>query len=98
MYENSYRRTTKVAARSTIVIGIISILASVFGYLTVPVNSPDLIIFRNAKEAIGNDWLMTIGKIGVFISCIFSFPTLYNGFRPSFFQLFFQSTTFTDIQ
>lgn len=94
--KNDYRRIRKVAGRSSFVISTVTILACIFGYLTDPEDTPNMIIFRKAEGILSNDWAMTIAKIGVFIACVFSFPTMYAGFRMSFFQLVYKRMEFSN--
>ena len=95
---NDYRRIRKVAMRSTVLITIVIWLTCIFGYLTAPYDSPELIIYRSSKGVLNNDWMMIVGKIGVLIAVIFSYPTIYTGFRISMFQLILRRVEYSNTE
>lgn len=95
---NDKRRLNKLNMRSIILVTICLIFACVFGYLSVPVNTPELIIYREWQNVFSNDWIMIFGKFGVFVSVIFSYPTVWCSLRLSIFQLIFRSSSFSNLQ
>lgn len=73
--------TTKVALCSESLIFLVYMIIGIVGYLSVPQDTPKLIIFRNT--IFENDALMTVGKILFSISLITNFATNFNLIRIS---------------
>ncbi len=95
---NTSKRIKKVFKRSVILNSIIYILISISGFLTSPINSPDLIIYRRNNGVFKNDILMIIAKIGIAISLLLSIGPNYNSFRISFCGFFKGEESISNLQ
>jgi amino acid permease len=84
--KNSHnRRIQKVIKRSVILDIICYILVGICGYITCPINTPDLIIER---PKIGEtDFLMSIGRIMFFITLVVKLPSTFIAFRISLLSI-----------
>jgi hypothetical protein len=80
--KNNYnRRIQKVIKRSVLMNVIIYLIIGICGYITCPINTPDLILER---PKIGNtDHLMTIGRLFFLFTLIFKMPACYISLRIS---------------
>lgn len=87
---SSEKRINKVITRSIILDGTLYIIIGIVGYLTQPYNTPNFIIER---EKIGNDIIMTIGRVLTIFLILFKIPANYNALRISVFELFFGTKT-----
>jgi amino acid permease len=76
---NVQRRVYKVFRRSIILDACIYVTIGICGFLTVPIGTPDLIIYRENKFA--NDIPMIIGRLLIAINLILSSPANFNAFR-----------------
>jgi amino acid permease len=92
---NVMRRVHKVIISSIFVDTILFIIISISGYLTWPINTPSLIIERD-NIAGGMDVIMSIGKIAFITVLILKFPSVFNSFRISFFELVFGDSKITN--
>lgn len=88
LHNNTDRRTRKVAKRSIYLVAIFVLLSSICGYVSIPYKTPKLFIYRSADGVLNSDWVMVIGKLGVLICLVFSFPSAYIYWRLSFFNFF----------
>lgn len=78
--KNPIERRQKKVIRRAIYIDIISyLIIGASGYLTQPINTPDLIIERN--KLFNSDWLMTIGEICFIITLLAKISANYNALR-----------------
>jgi len=92
----SEKRIQKIFRRSIIIDAIFYVIVGVSGYLSMPLNTPDLIFQR--KRIFDNDIIMTIGRcLFVFVS-ITKMPAAYNSFRNSFSEFFIGKTEISDLQ
>jgi amino acid permease len=91
---NVNRRIQKVINRTILLDFLIFIIIIVCGFLTWPVNTPELIIERE-NIAGGKDIIMGIGKIAFIAVMIVKLPSCYNSFRISFYELIFKNTEIT---
>ena len=82
---NTSKRINKVFLRSIILDCSFYILVGVSGFLTIPINTPELIIYR--KSIYTNDMFMIIGRLLIAINLILCLPGNYNAFRLSFMEL-----------
>jgi amino acid permease len=73
------RRIQKVFARSVILDGTFYAIVGLTGYLTNPINTPDLIIER--YKLFKTDIIMTLGWIFFIFTLIMKIPANYNSFR-----------------
>ena len=95
---NTSKRIKKVFKRSVLLNSIIYILISISGFLTSPINSPDLIIYRRNNGVFKNDIIMIIAKIGIAISLLLSIGPNYNSFRISFCGFFKGEESISNLQ
>lgn len=68
------RRMGKVARRALSGVLLPYLMLSIFGYLSLLDNTPQLIIMRSAPNAISNDWLMVIARVLMTITLIIGVP------------------------
>ena len=85
--KNSPRRINKVFRRSVILDLFIYFLIYISSFLTSPLESEDLIIFR--KSIFKNDIFMNIAKISIIFELFFLIPSNFNSLRCSLFHLLF---------
>lgn len=90
--DNSKTRIRKVIKRSISVNTFLYLLVGITGYLTAPVLTPSIITER---ENIGDDILMSIGRIFIVIMLIAKIPASYNALRVSAFELFWENSEIT---
>ena len=86
---NISRRINKVFRRSILLDTFIYISVGVAGFFTMPIDTPQLIIYR--KSIYNNDFFMSLARAGIAISLILNTPPNYNSFRISFFEVFFKT-------
>jgi len=84
---NDDKVMTKVFSRSIILDLIIYFMIYIASFLTNPLKSDDLIIFR--ESIFNNDIFMNIAKIAIFLELFFLIPSNYNSFRCSLFHIIF---------
>lgn len=77
-----------------IVIALIMLSISIFGFLTSPVKQYELIIFRDALGS--SDWFMSIGKMIVCFSVMFDISINFSSMRLAFFELFLNTNKFSN--
>ena len=77
---NVNRRIQKVFIRSLLLDMVIYFIIGVCGYMTNPINTPDLIIERPKIDG-KSDYLMTIGRIFFLCTLLMKIPAIYNLFR-----------------
>lgn len=90
---NSPRRIKKVLRRSVILDGCFYLLIGILGYLTIPVDTPNLIITRKSID--DSDIVMTICRLLIAIMLICKIPVNYNSLRISIFNLIYGNTEVT---
>ena len=86
------RRQRKAFFRSTLLNVGFFLTIGICGYLTQPVNTPDLIINRSALKGSSNDIVMTVVRLLIFALIIVKCPVNYNSLRLSFFNIVFKTT------
>ena len=86
---NQIRRVNKVFQRSIFLIYIIYMFSGICGFLSVPLNCPDLIVYR--KTIFDNDFFMTAAKFGMIFTLSMGIPVNYNAFRMSIFELIWKT-------
>lgn len=84
---NNENIMNKVFRRSIILDLIIYFLIYIASFLTAPLKSEDLIIFR--ESIFDNDIFMNLAKISIFLELFFLIPSNYNSFRCSLFHILF---------
>ena len=77
----------KVFRRSIILDLVIYFLIYIASFLTSPLVSEDLIIFR--ESIFKNDIFMNLAKISIFLELFFLIPSNYNSFRCSLFHILY---------
>lgn len=85
--KNNPRRINKVFQRSIILDLLIYFLIYISSFLTTPLKSEDLIIFR--ESIFENDIFMNIAKISIIFELFFLIPSNFNSLRCSLFHLIF---------
>ena len=85
--KNNPRRINKVFQRSVILDLCIYFLIYISSFLTTPLKSEDLIIFR--ESIFENDIFMNIAKISIIFELFFLIPSNFNSLRCSLFHLIF---------
>lgn len=90
---NVFRRIEKVIRRSLILDTVLFLIVGILGYLTHPINTPDLIIDR--YKYFGSDWIMTFGKFVLVFGLLFKIPVSFNSFRISLVTLLFEDGELT---
>ncbi len=91
---NITRRVNKVFMRSIVLDILIYITVGICGYLTQPIDTPDLIIYR--EKYLKNDIAMDIARLGMAINLLLSTPANYNAFRLSVMEITWGSSDVTD--
>lgn len=77
-----------------IVVFIITLAISICGYLTAPLKTPGLILYR---EALGDtDYMMTIGKLLICFLVAGEFSVTFNSMRLSFFEIYNNGSSFSN--
>jgi sodium-coupled neutral amino acid transporter 11 len=82
---NVLRRIKKVFARSVILDGTFYAIVGLTGYLSNPIDTPDLIIER--YKLFKSDIIMTLGWIAFIFTLIMKIPANYNSFRVTLINL-----------
>jgi len=82
---NVIRRTNKVLTRSIYIVFAIYFFSAVCGFMSVPIFTPDLIVYR--KTIFKNDMFMSVAKLGMTFTLLMATPVNYNVFRMSIFKL-----------
>ena len=93
---NTERRIKKVYKISILLDFILYSIITISGFLTAPLNQPDLIIYRENNGVLSNDILMILAKFAIAISLTMSIAPNYNSFRISFIEFFFKTNEITD--
>lgn len=89
---NSERRMKKIIIVTLILAGLFYILIGTIGYLTEPINTPDIIIERT-KLGNGKDIIMNIGRILIVIMFYAKIPVAFNVLRISLLELIWGDVT-----
>lgn len=84
---NDDKLMNKVFRRSILLTLIIYFFTYIASFLTTPLKSEDLIIFRDS--IFDNDIFMNISKIAIILELFFLVPANFNSMRCSFFHLIF---------
>ena len=84
---NGLKRIQKVFRRSIILDTVVYLLIGLCGYLSVPDNTPEIII--NRISIFKNDIFMIIGRLGISITLMLTLPANYNALRLSFMEQVF---------
>lgn len=93
---NDKRRTRKVLWRSSVFNVFFYILVGVTGYLTQPINTPDIIVDRTKLDEPNNqDILMTTVRLLIVIMLLSKLPVIWNALRLSVINLIWNDTEIT---
>lgn len=87
---NTRRRVDKVFKRAITLDCVCYIIIGIAGYLTQPINTPDLIIER--RNIFSNDWVMIIGRMAVILTLFTKIAVNYNSLRVSTITLMGKDT------
>jgi amino acid permease len=93
---NVQRRIQKVFKRSLLLDAILYSVVGILGYLSMPINTPDLIVER--YKLFDSDLIMDIGRIATALTIIMKVPANYNSFRISVLEVFFNTTEISNKQ
>ena len=93
---NTTRRIKKVFRRSILLVVFLYVFIATSSFITSPLDSPDLILYRPNLKGFDPDYFILIAKIGIIFNLFFSTPANYAGFRISFFQLVFGNNKITN--
>jgi len=88
---NKLERIQKVYRRSIMFDYGIYLIASITGFLTEPINTHAIIIYRDTVPQGTQDFAMTIARLGMAIGLILSIPCNYNALRLSMLELCFKT-------
>lgn len=84
---NIIRRVEKVFLRSVITEGIVFIFLGTCGYLSVPLDTPPLIVYRTS--IFNSDWILSIGKVLLILTVLFSYAPNFICIKITIIDLFF---------
>jgi len=84
--KNSFQAKNKILKRSVISYTTIYFLFGTIGFLTCPINTPDVIILR--YKLFSSDWIINIGRGLIVLSILLKIPINYNSFKISVYSLF----------
>ncbi len=87
---NVTRRVNKVFQRSILLDLVLYVVVGICGYLTQPIDTPDLII--NREKLLKNDLAMIIARFLIAVNLILSTPANYNAFRLSVLEIFWKTS------
>ncbi len=85
-----HKRVTKVITTGALVQYFMYLILGVTGFLTVPINTPEIIIYRK-NLVFDNDTLMIIGQVFVIVVLLMVTPVKYHSFRTAVLHLFYES-------
>lgn len=89
--DRTKKRTDKVFQRAIMLDAFCYLVVGMTGYLSMPVNTPDLIIER--KSIFESDWIMTIGRISFILTLLMKIPANYNAFRVASLEVMNKSSS-----
>ena len=92
---NTTRRIKKVFRLSILLDICVYFTVAAASFLTTPINSPELILYRPNLKSFDPDYFILVAKIGIICNLFFSTPANYAGFRLSFFELVWGNTNIT---
>ena len=93
---NTTKRIKTVFWRSILLDVLVYIFIATASFLTSPINSPDLILYRKNLKDFDPDYFILIAKIGLLFNTFFNTPANYEVFRLSFFELVWGNSVITD--
>ena len=93
---NTTRRIKKVFKKSILLDISVYVLISTSSFITSPLDSPDLILYRPNLKSFDPDYFIFVAKIGIIFNLFFSTPANYAGLRLSFFELVWGNTNITN--
>lgn len=79
----------QILIKTTIFLLIIYLVIGLFGYITQPINTPDLIFKR--YSIYNKDTYMDLAKGFLIITIICKIPIFYNGLKVTYYQYFYKS-------
>ncbi len=72
---------------------LIFIVFGTIGYLSVPINTPDFMIFR--YKIYKSDWLIDIGRFLIMISYLMKLPIMFHVYLTSINSLIFDDPEYS---
>ena len=87
MMNRSVRRMSKAALRAVLIVLAGYFIISIFGYLSVPKDSPSIITQRKTPPGIHDDWVMVVARIIFGSTIIVAIPINSPPFRGSIAKL-----------
>ena len=95
--ENNTTRRIKNVFRGSILLDLLVYLfIAASSFITSPLESPDLILFRPNLKGFDPDYFILVAKVGIIFNLFFNTPANYAGFRLSFFELVWGNTNITN--
>ena len=95
---NTTRRIKKVFRRSILLDIIIYTCVAAASFITAPINSPELILYRENLKRFDPDYFIIIAKVGIIFNLFFSTPANYSGLRISLFELIWGNSNITNMK
>ena len=93
---NTTRRIKKVFWRSILLDILIYVIIASASFITSPIESPEIILYRPDLKSFQPDYFILVAKIGIVFNTFFSTPANYEVFRLSFFELVWGNTKITN--
>ena len=93
---NTERRIKKVYKLSILFDFMLYSIITISGFLTSPLNQPELIIYRENNGVFSNDIVMLLAQSAICLSLTMSIAPNYNSFRISFIEFFFKTNKITN--
>ncbi len=93
---NTEKRIKKVYKLSILFDFMLYSIITISGFLTSPLNQPELIIYRENNGVFSNDIVMLLAQSAICLSLTMSIAPNYNSFRISFIEFFFKKNKITD--
>jgi len=90
---NNYRTKNKILNYSIFSYTSIYVVVGILGFLSCPVDTPDLIIQR--QKIFGDDYVMDIAKVVVVVASVLKIPVNFNTFKLSLFNFIYGKTDVT---
>lgn len=95
LHNNVLRRMQKVVRRTVLFDIVLFLIIAVIGYLTWPINTPDLVIERE-KIRDGPDIPMSIGRLALVVTVMMKLPNNYTSLRITIFNVMWGNTEITN--
>ena len=90
LINRSVKRMSKAALRAILIVLCGYIVIAIFGYLSVPKDTPSIIILRDTPPGIHKDWVMVVARVIFTVTIIFAIPINAPPFRNSIAKFCFK--------